>query len=702
MHRASDQYKEMMTRKIYQHSYMTVSLSIVNNEAQASSKFSDDYDYAYWSNLTRPFTNKKIEGEYATFEQNFYKADGSMSILPEDNEFAQFMFVGTVSENLFGSIGIVFDQAYDIKGLTIDFGDAYPTSFRVETAEHTYEYSNTKGFFETEDLMGETTFIIVTPLTMVGGQQRMRINNTLMGIGLNYTNDDISSATLEETVSGVSENIPSYNFNLTILDPYNTYNVDNDDSFANFLHTMQDVVVSMGMELDDGSTEWIQMEKLYLSDWKVQRGKMGFTAKDKFAFMEDTYSKGNFIGEKNLYEQAEQILQDAGYERDEYVLDEYLRDVNVTNPIPSQKSKECLQLIANAARCKLYQDYDGRICIVANFVNVLEPDDVVVSTEMKTETRMNFRRFPIRLRGTNSEIMYSEIYYSQPENVLYDTYYSYATFEEDYFKADGSQYIVPEPGGDLLATSYTSNFISDNNGNFSDIPIISLILPAAYTYYTLAMSFYGNPPIEMKVTTYKDDIVQNTITFTDLKNENVLEGDFLNFDKIQFEFIKTYPQNRINIKKIAFGNLSDYTLTRDNMLDEPIGFREETIRDVFVRVFSYQDDESGTPQQVQDDVWVSKQINTTGNPAKFENPLIGEQDHANLVCEWLAENMLNNISYDISYRGEPRINAADIIFMEGNDGKRNQCEVEKHKISFSTGMSGTISLRKMKPIARRV
>ena len=181
-----------------------------------------------------------------------------------------------------------------------------------------------------------------------------------------------------------------------------------------------------------------------------------------------------------------------------------------------------------------------------------------------------------------------------------------------------------------------------------------------------------------------------------------MEGDFLNFDKIQFEFIKTYPQNRINIKKISFGNLSDYTLTRSNMLDEPIGFREETIRDVFVRVFSYQDDESGTPQQVQDDVWVSKQINTTGNPAKFENPLIGEQDHANLVCEWLAENMLNNISYDISYRGEPRINAADIIFMEGNDGKRNQCEVEKHKISFSTGMSGTISLRKMKPMAKRV
>lgn len=704
MHRASDRYKEMMARTDMPRgrSYMTVSLSIVNNEAQASSTFSNEFDYTYWSNLERPFTNKKIEGEYATLEQNFYKADGSMYILPEDNDMAQFMFVGAASQDLIGGIGVVFDQAYDIKGLTIDFGDEYPTTFRVESAEHSYDYTITKGYFETEDLMGESTYINIIPLTMRGGQQRMRINNMLMGIGLNYTNEDISSATIDENVSGISVSIPSYTFNLTILDIYNSYNVDNEDSFANFLHTMQDVVVSIGMQFDDGSIEWIQMEKLYLSDWKVQKGKMGFTAKDKFAFMEDTYDKGNFIGEKVLYDQAEQILQDCGYERDEYVLDEYLRDVKVTNPIPAQKSKECLQLIANAARCKLYQDYDGRICITANFVNVLEPDDVTVSTEMKSETRMNNRRFPIALKGINNTTVYSEIYYSKPENVLYETNYSYATFEKDYFRADGSQYIVPENGGKLLETSYTSNYISDDNGNFSDIPIISLILSAAYTYYTIGISFYGNPPAELKVTTYKDEIIQSVETFTDLSLDNVLEGDFLNFDKIQFEFIKTYPQNRINIKKISFGNLSDYTLTRDNMMDEPIGFREETIRTVYTRIFSYQNDENGTPQQVQDDVWVSKQINTTGNPAKFENPLIGDEAHANLVCEWLAENMLNNISYDISYRGEPRINAADIIFMEGNDGKRNQCEVESHKINFSTGMSGTISLRKMKPITRRV
>ena len=669
MQPASNLYKSVMNRMKRPRGYMSISVGVVNNEAQSSAAFSDDYEYAYWSDLRVPFTNKDVTYRYATFEQNYFKADGSFFVLPEESEHVVYSYTAATSKSMLGSVGILLQKDYGIRGLTIDFGDAYPTKFTVKSAEHEYTYEIDNGHFETDDIIGDTNFIILTPIEMVGGQQRMRIENILLGIGLNYLNDDIESCTITEDVSGMSESLPSYTLSLTILDKDKKYNVDNNSSFINFLHTGQDVNASAAIEFDDGSQEWIQIEHLYLSDWKSQSGKMSLTAKDRLSFMEGSYENANYIGEKNMYDLAKDILMDAGLENDEYVLDEYLRDIKITAPLQNLKHKECLQLIANASRCKLYQDNLGRVCIKANFSNVLSPEDAEVETD-------------------------DEAVYSKPENTVLSAKNVYATFEKDFFSADGHQYILPE-SAPYLDTSYVSAAISGNDGTFSSNPKFSILIPAAYSYYGVNISFNGNPPVEMKIITYRGDVKLAETVYYNLESENYLEGEFENFDKMTFEFVKTYPHNRISVDSAWFGDISNYVLARNNMWDNPVGYREETIKEVFVRIFSYENNEQGEPQQVNDNVWYSQEINTIGNPAKFENQLITTQEHAKLVCEWISESMLNNVTYDISFRGEPRLNASDIIFMEGENGERVQCEIESHKFSFNKAFDGSLELRKM-------
>ena len=669
MQPASNLYKSVMNRMKRPRGYMSISVGVVNNEAQSSAVFSNNYEYAYWSDLKVPFTNKSPTYKYATFEQNYYRADGTFFILPEETEAVVYSYTAATSKNILGTIGITLQKNYSIRGLTIDFGDAYPSKFKITSVEYEYTYEITDGHFETTDIIGETNYIIITPIEMSGGSQRLRIDNILLGIGLNYLNDDIESCSITEDVSGIAESIPSYTLNLTILDKDKKYNVDNDSSFINFLHTGQDVIASAAIEFDDGSQEWIQMEHLYLSDWRSQSGKMSLTAKDRFSFLEGSYVNANYIGAKNMYDLAEDILQDAGLEYDEYVLDEYLKDLSITAPIQNLKHKECLQLIANASRCKLYQDNYGRICIMANFANVLEPDDATVESD-------------------------DEAVFSKPENAVFGAEVVYATMEKDFFAADGHQYILPE-SAPYLATSYVSNEVSNENGTFSENPQFSILLPAAYTYYGVNISFFGNPPAKLKILTYNGNAKVSENTFHDLLASNYLQAEFGYFDKMTFEFIQTYPYNRISVNSTWFGDVSDYTLTRNNMWDNPIGYREETIRDVYVRIFSYENNEQGEPQQVNDDVWYSQEINTTGNPAKFENQLITTQEHAKEICKWISESMLNNVTYDISFRGEPRLSASDIIFMEGENGERIQCEIESHNFTFNKAFDGDLELRKM-------
>lgn len=669
MIKASNAYKSAMQKKIRDRAYISITLGVVNGDAQNTAYF--DGDYAYWGNKVLPFRNDAEYTEYATLEQNYMRVDGQMYFLPrETSGLYQLRNAPLTTQNVMETVKVAFTQEYSIKGLTIDFGKYYPTSFKIVTDEKELIYTSDKHDFSTTDVIGDTTKIQIIPISMVGGNKRLRVEKIVMGVGLTYRNNDVSTSSFEEFVNGISAEIPYRKLSVTILDKNNVYNVDDDNSFINFLETGQKMEFSYGMVLSDDTVEWHKKATMLLTDWNSKKNQMSFTANDVLSTLEDNYTIGNKIYDRTAYAEAISILTDVGFEPDEYFVDDCLRDVNLHNPMPEASHKECLQLLCNASRCILFVDSDGRVNIKANFANVIDPEDMQVTSN-----------------GT--------AWWGNATNVLYGNNNVYAELTRNFMRVDGSQLFLPRNTGTAIEqTGYVTSNVSDENGLFSENPVLTLKLPAAYTYYGLYISFQGNPPKEMKVSTYNGDTLLNTFKYDDLKEKSLLNDEFENFDSIRFEITRAYPKNRVLIDKISFGDLSDYELKKDCMTENPYGYAERKTKDVFVKIYTFQNGEDNTPQVVEDNVYLKKTINNSGEIRYCENQLISTEDHARTVAEWLGNYYANNISYDVQYRGDPVLEAADIIFMESDIVNSLQVEVETHKLNFNGAFSGSLQLRR--------
>lgn len=661
----SSAYKKAMNNQIRDRAYISVGIGIINQNAQEDGKASGDF--AYWSQGS-VFDTNQAKIEYATLEEDFFKTDGSMFFVPENNELIQLNNNGLVTSDILSPIRIDFSEYYALKGLTINFGSAFPTEFMVETSKHTLTYTNDSETFITMDALGDTNYITITPISMVGGQQRFRIQSVLMGVGLAYSNKQTKNMSLKESVSSISDELPNETLSFSFYDEEGRFDIDDENSFIDYLETMQQVTVSFGVTLENGTVEWNQIATMYLKDWKSQKRQVSLTATDRLAQMEDEYSLGNKIYERTAYSEAESIFADAGLEPDEYFIDEYLNDVILNNPMPVGTHKSCLQLLANACRCIIRQDENGKIMIKANFANVLDPEDLKVEANGVAE-------------------------WANLQNVLHGSEVVYTELTQDFMKTDGSMYFLPEDNS-YLKTSYVSEQVSDENGLFEINPSIAITLPAAYSYFGLTIKFDGNPPQEMIIHIYNGDTLKESTIFTGMTLETALYHEFLQFDKMVIEFTKGYPNNRVLINKISFGDLSDYVLTRNLMMENPIGYKEKRVKAVKVKIFSYQNDEEGKTEEIEGNVFATRILNEVGEMRTLANPLVSTEEHAELLAEWLGNYYANNISYDVKYRGEPRINASDIIHMESEKLSNLQVEITSHSLSFNGAFSGSLELRR--------
>lgn len=657
MQKVSQKYREIMDRPFRNRAYISVGIGVVNQEAQSSATADGDFIYFSNQNIFGNATTK----EYATLESNQFKMDGSLLFVPPDDELMQLENCGLVTEDINGSLTIEFERYEDIKGITIEFGNTYPTSFRVTAGDTVKTYSNTSNKFTTTDVLGRVNSIVIEPLTMSGNHNRLRIRSVLMGVGLSFTNEQVKKADSSESVSSITEDLPSNEFNVTVLDMENLFCVDDTSSFINYLEEMQTVTASYGLEMDDGSIEWVKIGTYYMDSWSATTTEMSFKATDRLSHMNDEYD-GASASNTNAYVVAENILTDAGLQADEYEIDEYLRDVTITAPIPSGTHKECLQVLANACRCIIRQNTDGRIVIVANFANVIDPDDIEKTVTSATS-------------------------WSNADNIMESDNVEYATMSD--FSLSGEMYYLPTDSN-YLQTAYTSSVIADENGLFSNNPTITLVLPAATIYYGVNVKFGGKTPKELIISTFKNDDAVETVTFDDLSPVSYLSYEFSSFDTMVIQVTETEPHSRVLIEQVAFGDLTDYVMTKDKMTKTPVGYRESKVKNLYVKIYSYNADGS----VIDDDVYYTVEVNDVGTDKKLENPLITTSTMAERVGVWIGNYYKNNISYDIDYRGDPRIQAADLITLETTNNNNLQCEVHEQKLSFNGAFSGSLALRR--------
>lgn len=740
MQKVSREYKESMKSPFRNRGYIKATIGIINTDAQDNIRApAEQNSFTYFSDSKKIFTGYEVEKIYATSEQEFSKVDGSMYFLPIDNLALEFYNNGAVSDILLGSFYVDFNgtTGYDIKGLTIDFGECFPTLFNVEWDEGGKSYTNGSQLFVTEDVFYNVSYFKITALSMVNGQGRLRIYQFSCGISKTFTNKDVLKYSLKDYVSPITETIPSQDMSLEVDNQNLYYSVDNPESAFSFFEVGQEMRVEFGYDVTgNGDIEWLPPNTCYLKTWKADDVKAKFAATDQFDYLTGKYYKGEYKANGiSLYNLAIDVLNDAGItdERD-YYLDPYLKNVIVYNPMPAVKHSEALQIIANAGRCILYQDRKKRIRMKASFV-----PEMAVSVNNQTE-------------------------YSSIDELLKDTKKDfYAVCSNDFSVVDGSLFFMPETAELKTTTGYISNSIADSEGHFEENPKITITLEAAFVAYGILIKFRNVWPEEFVITTFYEnvEVKRKTITNTELEFSDFEEFDL--FDRLEIEFTKGYPDSRIFIDSILINDITDYTLSRQNdIINSPTGEREKKIKSISVQRTVYKSSEEVKEIKSEElilnagitryEIYFSKPVygmevslenssanvsivsqscymavlefsgivtdgtvvkyivkgyeyltdifhytvpyNQNGVEKTWNNPLISTAEHAKELEEWLAAYFLGDVSYNIKWRGDPRTDANDLFYLELKNRETTLIRAYEKQISFSGAWQETIKARK--------
>ena len=738
MQKVSKAYKESMKSSLRERAYIMISFGLVNQEAQAKATV-DNGSYAYYSNKDNIFGEHIDDTVYATLEEEFTKVDGSMFFLPRATEGGRYYDTGIVSDKLVSEarcevIISLNTIATDFKGLTINFGENYPVDFDiVGSTGQTIEFrGNTKSKWSTEEVLENTTYIKLVFYKMKNPQSRLRIYSIMFGYGLVYYNDSVMSSALDSYVSPIGADVPQFDFSVTLKNYDHYFNVDNPNSAINYLETGQEMDIMYGYQTPGSDTiEWIQGNHLWCSEWESDDNTATIRCQDIFRNMDGEYVKGLYSAAgKSYYALAEEILKDAGIS--EYYIDPRLKKLYSNNPIPRVKYKEALQIIANACRCVLTQSRDGKVQIKSNFM-------------------------PSASIATNGEETYSNAanVLTDTPKVEYATLAgNYTPTDGTMFflprngkAALTTGYVSKEISG--ANRTFTKNPVvtitmEAIRAYYGLKLVFGTALPAAFTIRT----YKGGEPVN-EYPVEKDEI--NTTS--------IILRDFDDFDVMKIEFTKTAePYNRIVLNYFSLSDVVDFTMNRRDMTSSPKAIKQELIKEVIVPCYTYQENNreenlvyedidvvAGEVETyyIQDPsygykvkldevegkatvvVWsnyfvtikfnvtgsfklevqgyrykivekyATVSLNARGKTVKWKNPLISNTTMANELAAWLADYYTAGIEYEYDTRGNPELDATDIVYQENefHDGMR--VNIYRHTVNFKQAFSGRVTARRI-------
>lgn len=740
MQNASKAYKESMKAPLRNRGYIRATIGVVNSNAQKNLAVdSSKAAIAYYSN-PNIFNMKSVQKIYATGEQNFSRIDGSMYFLPRSGQQSMYNN-GLVSAELFGSIYLSFhgEKGLDIKGLAIDFGDCYPVDFTVENDEGVYAYTgNNKSYWSTDDVFNGTSFLKITPTKMINGQGRLRIFEIVCGVANTFSNENTLSYSFKDYVSPIAEILPSRDMTLTVDNQNLYYSADNPDSALAYMEVGQEIEVTFGYDVTgEGDIEWLPPQTYFLKSWSADDVQAQFVATDRFDYISGTYSKGLYRKEGiSLYDLAEDVLADAGVGSQEYFLDPYLKDIIVYNPLPEVTHPEALQIIANAGRCVLYEDRENRIHIQSSFIpsqtatsngeTEFSKVQNIVTYGSKDAYALGSKNFSL----TNGTLKFLSRSGEYIDNIGY--------ISDAVADVDGNFLVNPQ-----ITVSLEAGYICYGiSVQFRNVAPAEMHIETYYEGTLVAEWNAIDPGLEYVTHDRLELFDQIKITFSKgspnsrVTVDRISIGDITDYVLAYSTDLRETPagtrKNKlqsINVQRSLYRETSEEahelaqeTVTLSPEENECIAYISNASYDFSASVI---DNASITCQIIEssnyyvkirfgglasktdvtyvvtgkeyvvDTYAYIKRYHPNGEIIQWSNPLISSEEHAKALEEWLASYYLGDVEYDISWRGDPRIDANDLFYLELKNREKAMIRCYQNELTFNGGWNGRMIARKV-------
>lgn len=317
--------------------------------------------------------------KYATGETNLHLLDGTFALLPSDS--ASVSDVGYISRNVVSNsnhpkLTFTFSKLHTkvIPGITILWSSVlgeYAKSFKLTAYADNLQVGaitvsdNSNVRCEVDWEISGYNKIELEILSWCLPERRARIEWFMVGFRLTYGKENLISYTHESNRDPISGQLPKDSISFSLDNSQQTWNPLNPQGMYRYLYERQLVTVSYGMDID-GTTEWINGGKFFMSEWSVPANgiEASFVARDALGFLMDSA----YIGRKSgtLYDICIDALSRLPENTASYSISDELKDYTVDiskENNSSYKNSDILQMAANAAGMVLYQTREGEIRI---------------------------------------------------------------------------------------------------------------------------------------------------------------------------------------------------------------------------------------------------------------------------------------------------------------------------------------------------
>lgn len=752
-------WKNSMKSDLRGRGYIKVTFGLINEEAQKAASMNNTYSSAYnvvwYSNDTKLFEvgyeYTDINLPYATLEKDFCQVGLiPMRFLPKENSGRYLYNQGHISKKLDSESTIYarieFTSAYSFSGMEIDFGDPYPVNFTLyDVTNQKYiaqVTNNDSSKWVTSETVSATKVIRLSVAKMKNSGNRLRIYSIQCGRGLTFTNEDVITSTLSESISPISEELPQSDFSVTLKNYDGAFNYDNPNSIINFFDTGQELKLYYGYEWSDiWGVEWIYRGKYYCSDWEADDFSATIYATDLFRRSEwDEVWHNGYFTDAIYMTKLVNLMNFSELSKYTYEVDGKIYHDKTKNYPTPVSVKERVQQIANAVGYYIYPS----------------------NSELKDFELRDITDGFYEQEATSS----TEAYCSKVGRIIGGkSNYEYASLFKDHMRVNpngyDSIYYPPKEGS---SATYYSGYISDQVSNdsctFSTNPKVVISFWETKDVNQITLEFGHTVPDSFNVLVYNNtwtvtNNTKRTVTLNGINPNGDLVGD------VTVTFTKTaLPHQRIVLDSVKLDSVVDFVMEKDDMLSSPKLAKSELIKDITVRyhpnvnlkalesIYSEEnvnfsngdvktyntDDPIGFVLVVitKDDTRVSTGFTTTntlysvtvtftdaisncnitvyvmkyadsgesvsatlnsgGKSITWDNPMIDTKANAQALLSVLSNYYNRTVTYEYDYRGNPELECGDTIIQENDFIEDMHVDIIEHQITFNGAFSGHIKV----------
>lgn len=275
---------------------------------------------------------------------------------------------------------------------------------------------------------------------------------------------------------------------------------------------------------------WVPLGTFWSLDWDSPDDSLEatVTARDRMELLrKGTYQTSQVQQNKNLYELAEAVLQDAGLNSSEYVIDTALQNTIIPyawfNPV---SHREALRIIAEAALAAVYADRDGKIRI-ESFASTGTTTDLEITED---------DYFTLRAPSKQGEVANEIIVNTQPLRPK-------ATAEEVY--RSNEPITIPASSTKTVTAFYNSPPVIEAVASLDSPPAGVSITEAAYYGWGASIKIANSTGTDQQVTlviTGRPLTVQNKERAVARDEASILENGLLTYEFPANPLVQTLAQ----------------------------------------------------------------------------------------------------------------------------------------------------------------